>query len=174
MNPNFNNFGGEGSQSQPIFGPDHWAYNFVTTGTNFLITTLNMLQIIESLGLVSYLFQYLYVLTNLALRRGGDGGNGHAGPGDSLSPGETLVSSPSGVLSSASSHLTPSSRPTKTRRVMWESTREATTSLDVTALLQCCVGDLHCSLTIPSTVHVTQTGLCDVILQHAVEVSLMG
>jgi hypothetical protein len=35
MDPNFNNFGGEGSQSQPIFGPDHWAYNFATIGSTF-------------------------------------------------------------------------------------------------------------------------------------------
>jgi hypothetical protein len=90
----------------------------------------------------------------------------------SLLPGEMLLSSPSGVLSLASSRLTPSSRPTKMRRALWESTREATTSPDATALLQCCVGDRHCSLTIPSTVHTTQTTLCDAILQHSVEVSL--
>jgi hypothetical protein len=86
--------------------------------------------------------------------------------------GEILLSSPSGVLSSASSRLTPSSRPTKMRRALWESTQEATTSPDVTALLQCCVGDRHCSLTIPSTVHTTQTTVCDAILQHSIEVSL--
>jgi hypothetical protein len=40
------------------------------------------------------------------------------------------------------------------------------------ALLQCCVGDRHCSLTIPFTVHATQTAFGDALLQHAVELNL--
>jgi hypothetical protein len=59
MENNSGNLGGHGSEGNPFFGSDQWAYRFATSGSNFDDPNLHQVLLLHSLKL--WIFLHLHI-----------------------------------------------------------------------------------------------------------------
>jgi hypothetical protein len=56
--------GGQGSEGNPFFGYDQWAYRFATSGSNFDDTNLHQVLLLHYLKLWIFFYIYIFVMCN--------------------------------------------------------------------------------------------------------------